>query len=127
MEFTIRQKSTAPIATLKPAVLAQLLNARPEASSLVLTKWKKDYLQLTGKRLSLDWSQKQAILNRYGASESGQWTSLYSQLPAPWYQIQRHFVDGFLQSSLSQGLLKDLEVAQAFYDWLAPLIPRSPS
>lgn len=117
-EFTLRNKSTRPILTLRPAIFEALLAARPEASSLVWAKYCQDYQALTGKAVSLDHEQLQALLARYGANAAGTWTSRYASLPVPWYQVERTFVAGFLQRMTSAGLAEDLRLAQAFYDLL---------
>jgi hypothetical protein len=117
-EFTIRNKSTRPILTLKAPVLQALLAARPESSSLVLAKHRQDYKRLTGKDIELDHDQQLELLGRYGADAAGNWTSAYAHLESPWYSVERTFVAGFLARSTSRGFGEDLELAEAFYDLL---------
>lgn len=117
-EFTIRNKSTNPILTLRPTVLSALLQARPEASSLVLAKYSKDYKQLTGKAVHVDHEQQQQLLRHYGADSSGQWKSRFATNPAPWFYVEKCFVDGFLNGAISSSLLGDLAIVEAFFDLL---------
>lgn len=117
--YTIRNKATRPIATLRPTALNALLQARPEASTLALAKLYQDYAQLTGKQLSLDHEQRQLLLHRFGANEQDLWHSAFSQLPHPWFVVKSLFSDGFMRGALSKGLLEDLSVARAFFDMLA--------
>ncbi|MCC5610737.1 hypothetical protein LC612_29330 [Nostoc sp. CHAB 5834] len=118
IELTIRNKAKSPVFTLRPPVLGALLNARPEASSLVLTKYSKDYKQLTGKSIHLYHEQQLQLLQRYGADSSGMWTSRFSKNPAPWFFVERCFVDGFLKSAISSSLLDNLAIVEAFFDLL---------
>jgi hypothetical protein len=118
MEFSIRNKRTHPIVTFKRPVLDALLAADPEASSLVLSKRSTDYQRITGLPLSIDHEQQRELLKRYGADDREQWTSRFSTLPFPWFEIERTFVEGFMARSTSRGVLKDLEVASAFYAML---------
>lgn len=124
-EFTIRNKATRPIVTLKPYVLKALLNARPTSASLVLSKFRRDYEATAGKRATLDHEQLVALLRHYRADERGMWTSPYAKLPMPWFLVEKAFVDGFLSGSVSRGLLDDLGVVESFYGLLDPLLPRS--
>lgn len=117
-EYTVRNKAKNPIVTLRPAVMEAMLAARPESSSLVLSKYCKDYKNLTGKVVHIDYEQNQALLERYGADSSGGWKSEFLNIPAPWFRIERCFVDGFLAQSLSASLLDGLAVAEAFFDML---------
>jgi hypothetical protein len=121
-EFTIRNKSTRPIMTLTPKVFAAICAARPESVSLVLAKKVKDYKDLTGKALSLDYEQQRVLLERAGADARGTWASQYSQLPYPLSQVRPVFADGFMLRILSGSLAEDLALAEAFYALLdAPL------
>ncbi len=118
-EFSLRNKtSPTPTLTLSKAVMGAMMDARPESSSLVLAKLKKDYLALTGKVFRLDPDQEQALLFRYGATDSGRWVSAFSKLPHPLSTAVNAFVSGFLSGTVSQCLLADLEVAEAFYGLL---------
>lgn len=118
-EFTIRNKSTHPILTLRPPILAAMLAARPDSSSLVLSKYCRDYKRLTGKEIHIDHEQHLAFLKRYGADTKGTWASPYSTgLGLPWFEVQRVFKDGFLARTISRGFLADLAVAEAFYSLL---------
>jgi hypothetical protein len=114
-EFTIRNKATRPIMTLTPAMLTKMLAARPESVSLVLAKKRRDYKQLTGKDLSVDYDQQQALLARAGADARGVRTSPYSQLPFPLSQVRPVFADGFMIRSISGGIAEDLALAESFY------------
>ena len=120
-EFTIRNKSTRPIVTLRPQFLALMLEARPDSASLVLAKYCKDYKKLTGKEIHLDHDQNLQFLARFGADENGMWTGGYANLPNPWYAVERAFVDGFLARGLSPHLQQELEIAEAFYGMLDPI------
>lgn len=117
-EFTLRNKATQPILSLTPAMLTKLLAARPESAQLVLHKYMQDYRALTGKAPHLDYEQQQELLKRAGANKQGVWTSVYSQLPLPWYQVRSVFTDGFLSRTTSESMSKDLELAEAFYSLL---------
>lgn len=117
-EFSIRQKAMNPIYTIKPAVMKAFLAARPESWSLVLAKYKKDYKILTGKTISLDHEQTGQLMAAAGADERGMWTSKYSKLPAEKYLVMRAFQDGFLMGKTSEGLLKDLAIAETFFSLL---------
>jgi hypothetical protein len=99
-------------------MLAKMLAARPESARLVLNKYMRDYHTLTGKTPRLDYDQEQELQNRAGANAQGVWTSSYSQLPLPWYQVQSVFCDGFRARTTSESLSKDLELAEAFYSLL---------
>lgn len=114
-EFTIRNKTTQPIVSLTPGMLAKMLAARPESVSLVLAKLIKDYNRITGKKLALDCDQQQILLARAGADASGAWISRYAQLPYPLSHVKSIFADGFLLRSSSEGLSDDLAVAESFY------------
>lgn len=125
-EFTIRNKAKTPILTLRPAVLQALLAARPESSSLALAKYCQDYKRVTGKVIHIDHEQNTELLKRFGADETGMWTGAYSKLPAPWFMVERCFVDGFLARQTSKGLLEDLGLAEAFFDMLDAHLERLP-
>jgi hypothetical protein len=114
-EFTIRNKTTRPIMTLTPRMLAKMLAGRPESVSLVLAKRMRDYKGITGKALSLDYDQQQALLAHAGADARGMWTSRYSHLPYPLSQVAPIFADGFLLRPNSEGLSEDLALAESFH------------
>lgn len=114
-EFTLRNKANRPIMTLTPPMLVKMLAARPESVSLVLAKMIKDYKQLTGKALLLDYDQQQTLLAKAGADARGIWTSKYSQLPFPLSQVKPIFADGFMLRSLGGSLSDDLELVESFY------------
>lgn len=117
-EFSIRNKRTTPIVTLKKNVLQALLLARPESSSLVLAKYFQDYRRLTGKPIHLDHQQEQQFLQRYGARSDKSWDSSFSNISLPWAAVRSNFVAGFMGRPSTPGLLQDLEVAEAFYQIL---------
>jgi len=114
-EFSVRNKSTRPIMTLTPAMLAKMLQARPESVSLVLAKKRRDYKEITGKALTLDYAQEQALLAHAGADSRGTWTSRYSQLPYPLSQVKPLFADGFLIRPMSGSMVEDLALAESFH------------
>lgn len=124
LELSIRNKSTGPIATLRPKVLAAFLAARPESVALVLDKHSRDYRDLTGKAISLDYEQRRQLLARAGADSKGIWTSVYSGSTAgiskELYQVICLFSQGFLYRTASESLLGDLTTAEAFYGLLDP-------
>ncbi|CAB5514571.1 hypothetical protein LMG26857_03630 [Achromobacter anxifer] len=114
-EFTVRSKSTQPIMSLTPAMLAKMLAARPESVSLVLAKKIQDYKQLTGKALSLDYGQQQVLLAHAGAGASGMWTNRYTLLPYPLSMVTPIFADGFLRRSLTESMDEDLALVESFH------------
>lgn len=116
MSFTIRNKAAFPILTLSPALFEKMLAARPEASSLALTKYMQDYRSLTGKTITLTYEQNIALLTRYNADEAGQWTSSFSNHPK--HKVISCFTEGFLRQTISSGFEADLAVAEDFYELL---------
>lgn len=117
-EFTLRNKSTTPILTLRPATLALFLSARPESTALVFNKIKLAYKNLTGKTLSLDYAQTQQLLERANADDRGMWYSKYSGLEGQMPGILECFRIGYLQSSSGYAGVPsvELKLVEAFYD-----------
>jgi hypothetical protein len=118
-EFTLRKKATKqPILTLRPHVMERFLVSRPESVVLVLAKYKADYKSITGHQVSLTYEQEAQLFSYFGANDKGLWTSKYSALPASLARIRNCFQDGFLQRTVSNGLLDDLDIAEQFFDML---------
>jgi hypothetical protein len=114
-EFTIRNKTTRPIMTLTPKMLADMLVARPESVSLVLAKTIHDYKKITGKSLLVNSEQQQVLLGHAGADAGGTWTNRYVQLPYPLCHVKPIFADGFLLREISGSMSEDLALVESFH------------
>lgn len=114
---TIRGAGVQPIVTFKPWMLELLCNARIESAMLVITKFKQDYKQLTGRELLIDYKQQEQIMRSTNQDKNSYWTSHYSKVPIGLFCVMNYFHKGFLQ-----GTLKDIEVeldeVELFYDLL---------
>lgn len=116
---SVRNKSSAkPIISLSPKFFEQALAAYPEAVALTLARFKRQYESLTGKAISLDYRQTQALLVHAGANASGQWHSRFSELPHTAYRIVTLFEKGFLTSNGFE-FPEALATAQEFYATIA--------
>lgn len=111
--FTIRNKSTRPIMTIGPKLLAQMLEARPDSVSLALAKHAKDYQQLTGKPISVTYEQEAILLKHYQADENGSWKSKYTMHPL--FNVIYAFRLGFMARDLG-SIENDIILAEQFFD-----------
>jgi hypothetical protein len=114
---TIRGAGVQPIATFRPWMLDLLCNARIESSLLVIAKFKKDYKQITGRDLLIDYDQQQRIMQCINRDQNGYWVSQYSKLDYGLFSITNYFTRGYMQ-----GTIKDMEVeldeVELFYDMI---------
>lgn len=114
-EYSLRNKSKQPIVTFTAPVMERFLKARPDSVALTLAKLVEDYARLTGKRPVVDYDQRVVLDAHYGVDERGAWKSAYSNLEVSLFSVKRAFEAGFLSRTLSDGVLADLTVAEAFY------------
>lgn len=114
-EYSIRNKAKQPIITFTSAVLDRFLHANPDAVGLTLSKLVEDYASLTGKRPVVDYDQRVLLERHYGVNEAGTWKSAYSELEPHLFVVKRTFEMGFMTRTLSDGVLADLALAEAFY------------
>lgn len=118
-KYTLAFKSTSrPRATFSAETMAALLAARPEAASLTLARWSRQYKALTGKTVFVHPDQEAQLLNRFGANEQGHWTSRYSQVgDAVQTHLRNCFSEGFLADS-SIAIDDALAIADEFFAML---------
>lgn len=111
---TIRNRRNNPIVTLSPEFMQKMLAAYPEAVSLVLAKFRKDYAGLTGQKVSLDHEQYVIFMQQWSADDNGQWISKFSSLPPLAFHAKNIFIHGFMRQE-PMRLDEGLEIANKFF------------
>lgn len=111
---TVRNKRNNPIVTLTSGFMHEMLDAYPEAVSLVLAKFRKDYSGLTGKQVSLDHAQHSLFMQMWGADDNGRWVSKFSSLPPFAFHAKEIFTSGFMMQE-NMRMDDGLEIANKFF------------
>lgn len=116
---TIRGKATPrPVVTFTPKFFERMLASQPEAVTLMLHWFCREYKTLTGKTLVLDYEQQLALEARCGADVDGAWHSALDHLPAQAHALNAVFVRGIERSASLGGLEEVLALSEAFYAML---------